>query len=387
MVKRTISDHVIKLFSQFPVVTITGPRQSGKTTLARSCFSELPYVNLEHPETRMFASEDPVKFMAKYKNGAVIDEIQRVPQLSSYIQVLVDEKQTNGMFVLTGSQQFNMLETVSQSLAGRTVIIKLLPFSVSEIIEGYPEFDAETDNFIFHGFYPRIFEQKIDPVTGYAGYIETYIERDLRQLTRIQDLGLFQRFLKLCAGRVGQLLNYSNLANDVGISHKAASEWITLLEASFIVYKLPPYYRNISKRLMKSSKLYFYDTGLASRLLGIDESYQIETHPLRGALFENLVVSEIMKSSFNNAKPSNLYFFRDAKGHEVDLLYQKADKNIAIEIKSSGTVRDDFFKGLDYFNNNIETAEKKILIYDGERNEERSRAIVTNIHKVQDWLR
>jgi hypothetical protein len=337
-------------------------------------------------ETRSFAKEDPVAFLKTIPDGAIIDEIQHVPEFSSYLQVIVDERRENGLYVLTGSQQFNMLQTVSQSLAGRTAIIKLLPFSLREIKGAYPDVPDSADAYLYRGFYPRLYDQHIEPAVGLSNYIATYIERDIRQLSRIQDLLLFQKFLKLCAGRIGQLLNFSHLAEDTGISHKTASEWISLLEASFIVYRLPPYFTNISKRLIKSPKLYFYDTGLAAHLMGIEEQEQIETHPLRGALFENLVISEIMKYRYNLGKRENVSFFRDAKGHEVDLIYSIADSVIPIEIKSAGTVRNDFFKGLEYFDDSITPVEKKMLIYNGDRNEQRSRGIVSNVFDMLDWL-
>jgi len=386
MIRRHITAHLESVFSQYPVITITGPRQSGKTTLARSSFPHLPYKNLENIETRSFAKDDPVAFLKTVPDGAIIDEIQHVPELSSYLQVIVDERRENGIYVLTGSQQFNMLQTVSQSLAGRTAIIKLLPFSLREIKGAYPDVPDSADAYLYRGFYPRLYDQHIEPAVGLSNYIATYIERDIRQLSRIQDLLLFLKFLKLCAGRIGQLLNFSNLAEDTGISHKTASEWISLLEASFIVYRLPPYFTNISKRLIKSPKLYFYDTGLAAHLMGIEEQKQIETHPLRGALFENLVISEIIKYRYNLGKRENISFFRDAKGHEVDLIYSIANSVVPIEIKSAGTVRNDFFKGLEYFDDSITPVEKKMLIYNGDRNEQRSRGIVSNVFDMLDWL-
>lgn len=386
MIHREIEGYVKQMFTQYPVITITGPRQSGKTTLATACFPDLPYKNLEHLETRQFAHEDPVKFFKTIPDGAVIDEIQNVPELTSYIQVKVDRKKRNGMYVLTGSRQFNMMETVTQSLAGRTSIIKLLPFSVEELGNSYQDLGNTADDYMFRGFYPRLYDQKIEPSAGLSDYVETYIERDLRQLSRVQDLLLFRKFLQLCAGRTGQILNFSNLAEDTGISHKTAAEWISLLETSFIVFRLPPYFANISKRLIKSPKLYFYDTGLAASLLGIEDKKQIATHPLRGALFENLVIAEILKFRFNRGRKENLSFFRDAKGHEVDCIYQSAADVDLIEIKSAGTIRSEFFKGLQYFHDSIKSAAKRILVYDGDRNEERSSGIVTNLKNVTTWL-
>ncbi len=386
MIKRAIEAHVKECFSVYPVVTITGPRQSGKTTLAKHCFPDLPYVNLEHPETRLFATEDPVAFMKKYEHGAIIDEIQNVPELTSYIQVAVDEKKQNSLFVLTGSRQFSLMEKVAQSLAGRTAIITLLPFSLPEIEGHYPEFSTKTDELIFRGFYPRLYDQAISPTIGLSDYITTYIEKDLRQLSQIQNLGLFQKFIKLCAGRTGQILNASGLAEDTGINHKTAHDWISLLESSYILFRLPPYFANIRKRLIKSPKLYFYDTGLAANLLGIENAQQIETHPLRGALFENLVIGEVMKHRLNCGKRPNLSFFRDAKGHEVDLLFHQANEIIPIEIKSAATVKNDFFKGITYFHKHIQPCAKRILVCDGDHNEERTPAIVTNSKQITEWV-
>ena len=386
MVPRHIEGFLKKQFTHYPVVTITGPRQSGKTTLAKAVFPGLPYTNLEHLETRQFATEDPIAFLNRMPDGGIIDEIQNVPELLSYIQVKVDETGSNGMFVLTGSRQFNLMETVSQSLAGRTAIIKLLPFSLEEIHGRYPELAKETDDYLFRGFYPRIYDQRIDPVIGLADYIETYIERDLRQLSQIQDLLLFRKFLRLCAGRSGQIINFSNLAVDTGVSHKTVSEWISLLETSYIIFRLPPYFADVNKRLIKTPKLYFYDTGLAVNLLGIEEKCQLETHPLRGALFENFVVAETLKYRYNRGKRENLSFFRDAKGHEVDLLYHIADEAVAIEIKASETVRGEFYKGLDYFEQGFGSVRRKVLVYNGVRNEERTQAIVTNPMDFTQWL-
>ena len=309
-----------------------------------------------------------------------------MPELTSYIQVAVDEKKHNGLFVLTGSRQFSRMEQVSQSLAGRTAIVTLLPFSRSEVERHYPDFSKETDELIFRGFYPRLYDQKIKPSMGLSDYRTTYIEKDLRQLSQIQNLGLFQKFMKLCAGRVGQIVNASGLAEDTGINYKTAQEWMSLLESSYILFRLPPYFANISKRLIKSPKLYFYDTGLAANLLGIETPGQIETHPLRGALFENLIIADVIKFRFHQGKRPNLSFFRDAKGHEVDLLYHQSNDITPIEIKSAATVRSDFFKGLTYFNKHLQPCEKSILVCDGTHNEKRSAAIVTNAGQLTDWL-
>lgn len=279
MIPRALAGHAASVFIKYPVVTITGPRQSGKTTLANATFPDKPYANLESPVTRQFAEEDPIGFLNQYPEGAIIDEIQRVPDLLSFIQVIVDEKQKNSLFILTGSQQFELMRGISQSLAGRTALLKLLPLSISELTSFFP---LGVDEMLFKGFYPRIYDQNIPPYQVYGDYYETYVERDLRQLINIKNLSLFQRFIRLCAGRCGQLLNLNSLANDSGISQSTAREWMTILEASYIVFLLQPFHVNIKKRLVKSPKIYFYDVGLAGWLCGIEEERQIATHPLRG---------------------------------------------------------------------------------------------------------
>lgn len=347
LIPRTI-ESVLKSFAgMYPVVTITGPRQSGKTTLCRNVFATKPYANLEAPDTRQFAIDDPRGFLAQFPDGAIFDEIQRAPNLVSYLQPMVDEDQRNGRFILTGSQQFEVSNTINQSLAGRSALVKLLPFTIEEIQSTYSLTNA--DHLLYHGFYPRIWDKHLNPTQALGDYFETYIERDLRQLVTIKDLNLFQRFTKLCAGRVGQLLNANSLANDTGISHTTARNWLSLLEAGYIIFLLPPYHRNISKRLVKSPKLYFYDIGLAAFLLGIENEIHISRDPLRGSLFENMVVAEALKYRFNTGKKNNLYFYRDSKGNEVDLLLVNGPDIFPIEIKSGMTITRDYFKGLNHF--------------------------------------
>lgn len=346
LISRAIETTLSNLSNQYPVVTVTGPRQSGKTTLCRKVFVDKPYANLESPDIRQFAGDDPRRFLAQYPDGAVFDEIQRVPELVSYIQPMVDEDQREGRFILTGSQQFEVSNSINQSLAGRSALVKLLPFSMAEIKSGFslPKIDA----LLYHGFYPRLWDKKLNPTQALGDYFETYIERDLRQLVTIKDLNLFQRFIKLCAGRIGQLLNINSLANDAGVSHTTARNWLSLLEAGYIVFILPPYFKNISKRLVKSPKLYFYDVGLAAYLLGIDNPKQISRDPLRGNLFENMVVIETLKYRFNQGQRSNLYFYRDSKGNEVDLLLVYGADIFPIEIKAGMTITRDYFKGLNH---------------------------------------
>jgi predicted AAA+ superfamily ATPase len=303
-VVRLLHDPARALFAKYPVLTITGPRQAGKTTLCRDAFPDLAYVNLESPDRREFASGDPRGFLREVADGAILDEIQRAPELVSYIQEHVDEKRRNGLFVLTGSQQFRVTEAISQSLAGRTAILRLLPFTIAEAAALRTDLDA--DGMLYTGFYPRIYDQTLDPTQALGDYFETYVERDVRQISEIRNLSGFRTFVKLCAGRVGQLLNLQGLGNDAGVSHTTAREWISVLEASYVVFLLPPLHANVSKRLIKASKLYFYDVGLAAYLLGIENEKQIFAHPLKGALFENLIVMEALKHRYNQGLRSNL---------------------------------------------------------------------------------
>ncbi len=347
LVDRTIEPVLRTYASQYPVVTITGPRQSGKTTLCTKVFPDKPYANLEAPDIRQFAFDDPRGFLSQYPDGAIFDEIQRSPDLVSYLQEIVDQDGRDGLFILTGSQQFEVSNAINQSLAGRTALIKLLPFSLQEITSAYSIPDI--DGLLYKGFYPRLWDKKLDPTQALRDYFETYIERDLRQLIAIKDLNLFQRFIKLCAGRVGQLLNLNSLANDTGVSHTTARSWLSLLEASYIVFLLQPYHRNISKRLVKSPKIYFYDVGLASYLLGIENEKQVSRDPLRGSMFENMVIAEVLKYRYHNGMSNNLYFYRDSKGNEVDLLLVSGADFAPIEIKAGMTVTRDYFKGLNHF--------------------------------------
>ena len=319
MVEREITSRLVALFQQYPFVTVTGPRQSGKTTLCRSVFPDLAYVNLEAPDQREFAESDPRAFLARLSEGAILDEIQRVPSLLSYLQVIADEQRRNSLFVLTGSEQFRLSDAINQSLAGRTALLRLLPFSLAErqLIGA----SGEVDDILFSGFYPRIHDQGLDPRQALGDYFETYVERDVRQLSEIRNLSSFQRFVRLCAGRVGQVVNLSSLGADAGVTHTTAREWLTVLEASYIIFQLQPYRSNVRKRLVKSPKLYFYDVGLASYLIGIENAKQIATHPLRGPLFENVVVIEALKHRFNRGNQPNLSFFRNERGLECDLLY------------------------------------------------------------------
>lgn len=344
MIARTLQPVLLDLATRFPVVTITGPRQSGKTTLCRTAFPALKYANLEAPDVRRFALEDPRGFLAVHSGGAILDEIQRAPELLSYIQTIVDGENEPGQFILTGSQQFEVMNNISQSLAGRTALLKLLPLSLAELKQLQPP--ASINRHLLFGFYPRIHDKGLNPTQALSDYLETYVERDLRQLVTVKDLSLFEKFLKLCAGRVGQLLNLQSLGNDIGVSHSTVRSWLTLLEASYIVFLLQPWHANVSKRLIKSPKLYFHDVGLAAFLLGLENETQVERDPLRGNLFENMVVVEALKYRFNRGKRSNLFFYRESNGNEVDLLAESGRDLCAVEIKAGSTVNSDYFKGL-----------------------------------------
>lgn len=345
MIKRHIEHEFLQLLGEYPIVTILGPRQAGKTTLARQLLPDYAYVNLEHPETRAFAQDDPKAFLAQYPGKVIFDEIQRLPELLSYLQVAVDNQRENGRYVLTGSHQLALREAIAQSLAGRTAILHLLPFSIAELVDNNLGF-ANAEDYLYQGFLPRIYDQQQRPSTAYANYYQTYVERDVRQLINLKDIAQFQKFMKLVAGRVGQLMDYSSLAGDVGVSATTIKHWLSILEASFILYKLPPYFENFGKRVIKTPKYYFIDTGLLCFLLGIENPQQVARDPLIGQLFENLVVIDVLKNFYNKGKLDNLYFFRDSNGIEADLLLQQGRQLMPIEIKSSSTYKPELLKGL-----------------------------------------
>ena len=359
MIKRDIQSLLKEMMNSFPVVTITGPRQSGKTTLVKQTYPEMDYVSLEELDVREHAEKDPRDFLSRFPQSVIIDEVQKVPSLLSYIQTIVDAEQRNGRFILTGSNQFEYISSISQSLAGRTGILKLLPFSYSEI---YGNAFMPINEVIYKGFYPRIFDQNIRPELFLSGYLETYVEKDVRAITKVQDLMQFHRFLQLCAGRTGQIVNFSSIGNELGIDHKTVKEWTSIAMASYIMFLLPPYYKNYNKRIRKSPKLYFLDVGLAAHLIGIQNSDQLQVHPLKGELFETFVVIEFLKKRYNQGNRSNLYYFRDNIGNEVDLVYETGLAPIPIEIKSAQTVNSDFFKGLNYFRKLVKNVDKSILI-------------------------
>ncbi len=345
MVDRLLRPTLLGLARRHPVVTITGPRQSGKSTLCRDAFPRKPYVSLEPPDQRDLARHDPRAFLARFPRGAVIDEVQRAPELLSYVQEAVDRDPAPGRFILTGSQQLGLIEAVTQTLAGRTALLQLLPLNLSEI-QRFPKAPAGLWTLVWTGGYPRIYDRKLPADEWLSSYASTYVERDVRQLVNVGDLLAFQTFVRLCAGRVGQLVNLSALGADAGITHMTARAWLSVLEASFIAFRLPPLHRNLTKRLVKTPKLYFYDTGLLCWALGIRSADQLDTHPLRGAIFECWVVAEILKHHTHRGLTPRLSFFRDQKGHECDLVLEQGDRLTAVEIKSGQTVAADVFAAL-----------------------------------------
>ena len=335
-VDRSISQAVLDAARAYPVVAITGPRQSGKTTLVRGLFQNHPYVLLEEPDRQRYATEDPRGFLGEFKEGVVLDEVQRAPELLSYLQGIVDEDPRPGRFILTGSQQFGLLSGITQSLAGRVAMMALLPFSLGELV-AWNLLPGRLSDLLFKGNYPPIHDRDLDPTAWYANYVATYVERDVRQLINVRDLSTFQTFLRMCAARCGQLVNLSGLANDCGVSHNTARSWLSVLEASYVVRVLAPHFRNFSKRLIKSPKLYFLDPGLAAWLLEIRNPSQLSSHAMRGALFETWVFSELLKGAFNRGRRPNLYFWRDRAGLEVDFIADRGTDLVPIEVKSGAT--------------------------------------------------
>ena len=365
MIPRHLTSKILALAQKFPVITITGPRQAGKTTLIKNIFPTKTYFSLEDPDIRLIAQEDPRKFLEANPGGLILDEVQRTPEIFSYIQTIVDKANKDGMFILSGSQSFLLSDKISQSLSGRAAIFNLLPFSMSELA-GTQTQPKIIDTFVFKGGYPRIYDKDINPVDFFPSYVQTYIERDIRQLQNVHNLDLFTRFLKLCAGRVGQLLNLTNLANECGISVNTAKSWLSLLESSYIIYLLRPHHQNFNKRLIKMPKLYFYDTGLLCYFLGLESASQTTFHYLHGEMFENLIISEILKFRIHQGLPPNCYYWRDSKGNEIDCLLEWGSQLIPIEIKSTQTMNSKLWKGLQYWNKLSGQIAEAAIIYGGE---------------------
>lgn len=365
MIQRVIKDKIFKLADKFPIISVTGPRQSGKTTLIKAMFPDYLYQSLEDPDTRLLALNDPRKFLGNEKK-MIIDEIQRSPDLFSYLQANTDAANINGQYIISGSQSFLLNHHISQSLAGRVAIFNLMPLSIQELVSHNYEI-KNYESLIFKGFYPRLYDKNIDPMDFYPNYIQTYLERDVRLLQNIHDLTIFIRFLKLCAGRIGQLLNITSLATDCGISINTAKSWLSVLEASYVIFMLQPHFKNFNKRLVKMPKLYFIDPGLASSLLEIQDENQLTTHYLRGALFENLILSEFIKTRFNLGLRNNCYFWRDNKGIEIDCIIDNGINLTPVEIKSGTTLNTDYFKNLNYWNKiSDNSVENSFVVYGGD---------------------
>jgi predicted AAA+ superfamily ATPase len=378
MIYRELTDILQQVAQQLPVIALLGPRQSGKTTLSRATFSNHIYISLEDLDVRLRATEDPRAFLEFYRNpyGVILDEIQNVPTLLHYIQTYVDQEKVYGYFILTGSQNFLVNQAITQTLAGRMAILTLLPLSLHELEQAYL-LPQSIEELLYKGSYPRLYDENILLSVWYASYVLSYIERDVRQVATIADLTQFQLFLKLCAGRIGQLLNVSSLANDCGIAERTAHAWLSILQASYIIFLVQPHYRNFSKRLVKTPKLYFYDTGLACNLLGIESVEQVQTHYLRGGLVECLIIADFIKQYYNRARTPHVYFWRDNHGHEVDCVIEKADKLIPIEIKAGRTVTADYFSALDYWYTLTDTpVPNGFVVYAGPEDQQRRLATV-----------
>ncbi|MCS6785894.1 MAG: ATP-binding protein [Thiobacillaceae bacterium] len=372
--------------AEYPVVTILGPRQSGKTTLARLTFPGKPWVSLEDPDVRLAAQTDPRGFLAQYAGGAILDEVQRVPELLSYLQGIVDQTRAKGLFILTGSHQPDLHVAISQSLAGRTAVLTLWPFSLGELRHYGPFPDSYA--LIVRGCYPRVYEEGLDARRFYNGYVQTYVERDLRALLQVRDLAAFQKFLVLLAGRLGQLINLTSMSNDIGVSATTLRHWLSALVASYLVFELPPWFENVSKRVVKSPKLYFTDVGLACFLLGIHTADQARRDPLRGPLFENLIVMDAVKRLANAGQYGQLFFYRDSHGNEVDLIVRQGRRLLPVEIKSAATFTLDFLKGLRSFHSAVKGLElhEGLVLYTGEHSYQVQGVSVLNPLAQPDWL-
>lgn len=364
MYHRELAAELKNMMGYYPIVTVIGPRQSGKSTLVRTLYPDMPYVSMENPDDRRLAATDPRYFLERFPNGAIIDEVQRQPEILSYLQGIVDQHNLTGQFILTGSHQLALHEAITQSLAGRTAILKLLPLSMSELLQ--KNHTLTLDEYLFQGMYPRVYNHHIPPTTFYRDYTQTYLERDVRQMIHVKDLLLFQQFLHLCAGHIGQLLNHDSLSHALGVSASTIKHWLSILEASFIIFRLAPYYENFGKRIIKSHKLYFYDLGLASYLLDMTDLKQIQYSPHRGHLVENFVILEIKKQYFNNGIDPSMYFYRDSNQNEIDLILKSGPQLLPVEIKSSKTYIPAFLKGLIYFKNLVgEHCQTGYVVYAG----------------------
>ena len=390
MIDRDIEPRLKSLARQFPAVVLTGPRQSGKSTVCQKVFADMPYATLESPDVRAFALEDPRGFLKQFPKGAILDEIQNVPQLASYLQEIIDREPAPGRWILTGSHNLSVMESTSQSLAGRSAVVHLLPLSRHEVT-GFASHPKTLNETLLTGGYPRILDRKLKPADWLASYVATYLERDVRSISNVGDLVAFQRFVQLSAGRVAQLLNFSSLASDCGVSQPTAKAWSSVLEASFIAFRLPSYHGNFSKRLIKMPKLHFYDTGLACWLLGIRDAAQLDVHPLRGAIFECWAVSEIIKQRFNQGEANGVYFFRDKAGLEGDALVQGRKTLKIVEVKAGQTVASDWAassKKIAELFAKTKQGVSSVVVYGGTEKQERNGVTYLPWHAIQDqsWI-
>lgn len=383
MYLRTMNAELYALAKQYTVVSVMGPRQSGKTTLVKNVFNDMPYTNLEEPDKRLLAQQDPRAFLDQFPKGAIIDEIQRAPELLSYIQAIVDEKKIPGMFIITGSHQLELHEAISQSLAGRIGLLSLYPLTQNELRQAGFEFGI--DEQIYRGFYPGVYSDELNPTKTYRFYVQTYLEKDVRQVSEIKNLMLFQNFMKLCAGRIGQTIDYASLSNEVGVSANTIKHWISVLEASYIIFRLKPYFENFGKRIIKSPKLYFTDVGLAAYLLDIETPSQVSRDPLRGYLIENLIVMELCKYRHNRGLDPNIYYFRDSHQNEVDVIIKHGHTLTPVEIKAAKTFNKTFLRGIKYFQNLAkDRVEQSYLVYTGELTQAVSNINLLNYRNITD---
>ena len=364
MIQRQQQAKLLSLAKQFPVISVIGPRQSGKSTLVKHCFPKYDYISFEDIDNRRRALLDMRGFLEQYGKGVIFDEVQRVPELFSYLQTHVDASGKKGRFILTGSHNYLLQEKVSQSLAGRVAMLRLLPFSMQELADA-GKLPADIHKILFKGFYPRLFSSRVQPSDWYPAYIETYMQRDVREIKNIPNLNYFQKFLHLLAGRHGQQLNLTNLATEVGVVHNTISSWISILEASYVIYLLKPHFNNFNKRITKTPKIYFYDSGLVCSLLGIENAEQLHTHHIKGPLFEGLIITELIKARFNAGLSNNCFYWRDKTGNEVDCIIDKAGSLTAIEIKSGKTINGDYFNNLNFWKILSSNTNKSYLIYGG----------------------
>ncbi len=386
MIDRDLAPKLIEAAQKFPSITLTGPRQSGKTTLCKSLFPRHPYSSLEAPDVRAFAMEDPRAFLAQFPKGCIIDEVQRAPDLLSYLQGIIDQDPAPGRWILTGSQNFSLLKSVSQSLAGRTAVYNLFPL-VHEEITRFDKYPGNLEETLFAGGYPRIFDLNLDPADWFRSYFATYIERDVRTISNVADIATFQRFIQLCAGRTAQLLNYSSLADDCGISQPSAKAWLNILETSFIVFRLPPFHSNLRKRLVKMPKLHFYDTGLVCWLLGIRTPEQLHSHPLRGPIFETWAISEITKHRSNRGETGGLSFYRDRNGAEVDLIVEHPSHITLVDAKSTATASSSLFRGVRRVRRHLTelpSACNIVITYGGDQFQQRADGNIVPWHKLHE---